>query len=46
VEPDFPIGLNPSRQAAEHVAKHFVGNLTQPGDEVIISTTKPDRYDR
>ncbi|MBC7367023.1 MAG: thermonuclease family protein, partial [Undibacterium sp.] len=32
--------------AAGRAAKAFVENLLRPGDEVIISTTKPDKYDR
>ena len=32
--------------AAGRAAKAFVENLLHPGDEVIISTTKPDKYDR
>jgi endonuclease YncB( thermonuclease family) len=32
--------------AAGRVAKRFVENLVAPGDEVILSTTKPDKYDR
>ncbi len=31
---------------AGRAAKAFVENLLHPGDEVIISTTKPDKYDR
>lgn len=32
--------------AAGRAAKVFVEKLIRPGDEVIISTTKPDKYDR
>ena len=32
--------------AAGRAAKAFVDDLLRPGDEVIISTTKPDKYDR
>jgi len=32
--------------AAGRAAKAFVEKLIQPGDEVIICTTKPDKYDR
>jgi endonuclease YncB( thermonuclease family) len=32
--------------AAGRAAKLFVDDLIKPGDEVIISTTKPDKYDR
>jgi endonuclease YncB( thermonuclease family) len=32
--------------AAGRAAKAFVDDLLEPGDEVILSTTKPDKYDR
>jgi endonuclease YncB( thermonuclease family) len=32
--------------AAGRAAKRFVESLVAPGDEVILSTTKPDKYDR
>jgi endonuclease YncB( thermonuclease family) len=32
--------------AAGRAAKRFVAELVGPGDEVILSTTKPDKYDR
>lgn len=32
--------------AGGRAAKRFVENLVAPGDEVILSTTKPDKYDR
>ncbi len=32
--------------AAGRAAKAFVDALLRPGDEVIVSTTKPDKYDR
>jgi endonuclease YncB( thermonuclease family) len=43
-------GPNPTARliqaAASHAAKAFVTNLLSPGDEVIVCTTKPDKYDR
>ena len=32
--------------AAGRAAKRFVDELVHAGDEVVISTTKPDKYDR
>ena len=32
--------------AAGRAAKRFVDGLIKAGDEVIVSTTKPDKYDR
>jgi endonuclease YncB( thermonuclease family) len=32
--------------AAGRAAKAFVDALLRPGDAVIVSTTKPDKYDR
>ena len=32
--------------AAGRAAKAFVDGLIKPGDEVVISTSKPDKYDR
>ena len=34
------------KSAAGRAAKAFVDGLIRAGDEVIISTTKPDKYDR
>ena len=32
--------------AAGRAAKRFVDDLVHVGDEVVLSTTKPDKYDR
>ncbi len=35
-----------TKTAAGRAAKRFVESLVAPGDEVVLSTTKPDKYDR